>query len=364
MSPPEVLVREAAYPPADRLVEEALERFAPPLAGKRVVVKPNCLLGAAPERAATTHPSLVRALVAALSRRGARVAVGDNPGARGYGSSRRCFAEAGLLEAAGAAFVELGGDTVRTELGGGRRAVVSRAVLEADVLITVPKLKTHCLTLLTGAVKNSYGILAGAEKARLHAEARTPERFAQVLVDVYAVRPPDLALMDAVIAMEGDGPTHGRPRPLGLLLASGDPVALDAVAARIVGVAPERVEHLRAAAARGLGAIAAEKIRVDGPAAAVREFRLPSTFRAGLLTLVSNAVVFNVLHRSRLRVDMRKCRGCGVCAQACPAGAMARRDGGFIIDPERCQHCFCCSELCPAGAVEVLGPLGALLRRQ
>ncbi|HEY5998286.1 MAG TPA: DUF362 domain-containing protein, partial [bacterium] len=303
-------------------------------------------------------------LVAALRRRGAQVAVGDNPGARAYGSSRRCFADAGLLAAAGDAFVELGATTARVRLASGTvaDAVVSRAVLEADYLVTVPKLKTHCLTLLTGAVKNSYGILAGAEKARLHAAARTPARFAAVLADVCAVRRPDLAVMDAIVAMAGDGPTHGRPHPLGLLLASDDPVALDATAARIIGVAPERVEHLRAAVARGLGLLAAEAIRVDGPAEPAAGFALPSTFRAGLLTWAANAVVFNVLRRSRLRVDVRECRRCGACAAACPTGAMEQRAGGYRIDEARCQHCYCCAELCPAGAVEVLGAVGALLR--
>jgi len=363
---PTVLVRPADYPVPDAVVEEALERFAPPLAGRRVLVKPNCLLGAPAEQAATTHPSLVSALLGALRRRGATIAVGDNPGARGYGSSRRCFADSGLLAAAGDAFVELGAATARAPLRSGivADAVVSRAVLEADYLITVPKLKTHCLTLLTGAVKNSYGILAGAEKARLHAEARAPARFAQVLADVYAVRPPDLAIMDAVVAMAGDGPTHGQPRRLGLVLASRDPLAVDATAARIVGVPAERIEHLRAAAERGLGQIAEAAIEVEGGIAPVAGFTLPSTFRAGLLTWAANAVVFNILRRSRLRVNVRECRRCGACAAACPAGAMELRDGEYRIDEARCLHCFCCSELCPAGAVEVLGALGALVRRR
>lgn len=359
----EVLVRGAAYPVAGALVDEALDRFAPPLAGRRVLVKPNCLDAVPPERGVTTHPSLVRALVDALRRRGALVLVGDNPGARGYGSGRRCFEAAGLLAAADGAFVDLGRRTTVVPLRSrfAERVVVSRDVLEADYLISAPKMKTHCLTLLTGGVKNHYGILAGAEKARLHAAARSPERFSEVLVDVFAIRPPDLTVMDAVTAMEGDGPTHGQLREVGLLLAARDAVALDAVAARLMGIRPEAVHHLRAAAARGLGTLAAA---VEGGLRPVPGYRLPSTFRAGLLTAISNGVVFNLLHRSRLRVNVGKCRRCGACAQACPSGAMHERRGEYVIDPARCHHCFCCSELCPAGAVEVQGALGALLRRQ
>lgn len=364
--PSAVLVRPARYPVPDALAEEVLERFAPPLDGRRVLLKPNCLAGLPPERGVTTHPSLVAALVRALRRRGARVATGDNPGARDYGSSRRCFELAGLLEAADGTFVDLGGRTAIVDLRSrvAERAVVAAEVLDADYVVTVPKMKTHCLTLLTGAVKNHYGILAGAEKARLHYAARTPGRFAELLVDVYAVRPPDLAVMDAVTAMEGDGPTHGDLREVGLVIASDDPVAVDAVAARIAGVPPQRVAHLRVAAARGLGAIGEEGIRVDGEARPVPGFRTPSTFRAGVLAALSGLLVFNLLHRSRLRVDVRKCHRCGACERACPSGAMGRRGEEYAIDASRCHHCYCCSELCPAGAVQTQGALGALMRHE
>jgi uncharacterized protein (DUF362 family)/ferredoxin len=363
--PAEVLVRRAGYPVADALVEEILERFAPPLAGRRVLVKPNCLMAAAPERAVTTHPSLVRALVRALRRRGAAVTVGDNPGARAYGAARASFAAAGLLEAAEGAYEDIGSRTAVAPLafGSSRRAIVSAAVLEADWLVTVPKLKTHCLTLLTGAVKNHYGILAGAEKARLHREAPSGARFAAALAAVCAVRPPDLAVMDAVVAMEGDGPSHGRPREVGLVLASPDPVALDATAARLIGLDPSRVAHLRAAAEAGIGSDDPAAIRVDGDPGSLPALRLPSTFRAGLLQALSGHLVFNLLHRSRLRVDVRKCRDCGACVDACPAGAMTRRAGSIAIDEGRCQVCFCCAEVCPEGAVAARGALGALLAR-
>lgn len=359
-------MRPAAYPVGEGLVDEVLDRFAPPVAGRRVLVKPNCLAAAEPARAVTTHPSLVRALVRALRRRGAVVAVGDNPGARGFGAARRCFEVSGLLDAAEGAYADIGIGPVLVPVRSSLidHAVVSRAVLEADVLVTVPKLKTHALTLLTGAVKNQYGILAGAEKARLHREARTPERFASAIADVFAIRVPDLAIMDAVTAMEGDGPSHGKPRPAGLLLASDDPLALDAVAARLVGVEPRRVRHLALAAERGLGAIDSPPVEIDGELRPLVGFRLPSTFRAGVATALANLVVFNALHRSRLRVDVRKCTRCGQCVAACPAEAMRLADGRYLIDTGRCHLCFCCSELCPAGAVVVQGPLGALLRRQ
>jgi uncharacterized protein (DUF362 family)/NAD-dependent dihydropyrimidine dehydrogenase PreA subunit len=359
-----VLIREAAYPVEDAVVGDLLDEFAPSLDGRTVLVKPNCLMAAEPEQAVTTHPSLVRSLVASLRRRGAKVMVGDNPGARGYGAGEHCFRATGLLDAAGDAFVDLGRNTVRVGIRSEfvDEVVVSRHVLDADFVISVPKLKTHCLTLLTGAVKNMYGILAGGEKVKLHSLARGRKDFAAALVDVYSLRPPDLALTDAVVAMEGNGPSHGSPRAVGRILASDDPVAADAAAARIMGVEPGRIDHLAIAAARGLGSL--EKIVFDGNVSPVDGFSLPSMFRLGLMTFLSNRLVFNLLRRSRIQVEKGECVGCDECRQACPAGAMVESGGHYTVRQELCHQCFCCYELCPEGAIKVRGALGALLEKR
>jgi NAD-dependent dihydropyrimidine dehydrogenase PreA subunit len=244
-----------------------------------------------------------------------------------------------------------------------KKVVVSRHVMEADFVISVPKMKTHCLTLLTGGIKNMYGILAGGEKARLHYVARRKAAFSEALIDVYSIRPPDLAVMDAVVAMEGDGPSHGVLRPAGRILASDNAVALDAAAARVMGVPPGKVGHLAVAGTRGLGPLEESGMEVDGDISAVEGFALPSTFRLGLMTVLSNWAVFNMLHRSRIQVNREECTACGECQAACPAGAIEEDGGACRIDGDRCHQCFCCYELCPAGAVKVRGALGALLQR-
>jgi uncharacterized protein (DUF362 family)/NAD-dependent dihydropyrimidine dehydrogenase PreA subunit len=362
---PRVISRPCRYPAPQAIIDEIVEELAPPLDGKRVLVKPNCLTAAPPERGVTTHPSVVSALVAGLKRRGAKVWVGDNPGAREYGSGEHCFRVSGLLEAAGEAFVDLGRANVTVELSSRfmKKVVVSRHVMDADFVISVPKLKTHCLTLLTGGVKNMYGILAGGEKARLHYVARRKAAFSEALIDVYSIRPPDMAVMDAVVAMEGDGPSHGILRPVGRILASDNAVALDAAAARVMGVSPGKVGHLAVAEGRGLGPLEGSGMEVCGDISPVAGFAMPSTFRLGFMTLLSNWVVFNLLHRSRIQVNSEKCSGCGECQAACPAAAIEETGGVYRIDAERCHQCFCCYELCPAGAVKVLGALGALQQR-
>jgi ferredoxin len=243
-------------------------------------------------------------------------------------------------------------------------AVVAQAVLDADYVITLPKLKTHCLTLLTGAVKNSYGMLSGAEKVRLHAVARARRDFAEAVVDVFSIRPPDLAVMDAVVAMEGDGPSQGKLREVGMILAADNAVALDVGACEVMGVSPRRVEHLAIASARGLGPAGLDEIAVDGNLERVRRYRIPSPFRMGVANTLANSILFNVLDRSRLAVDQKKCVSCGECAEACPAGAMSDHGEGFAIDSSLCHDCYCCYELCPEGAVEVRGAMSALIGRR
>jgi len=361
-----VILREASYPVPEDVVDEILDELSPPLKGKSVLLKPNCLMAARPEEGVTTHPSLVQALVKSLTDRGARVHVGDNPGARGYGAGEHCFRVSGLLEAAGEHFVDLGKDTVRVKLKSPfvDHVIVSRLVLESDYVISLPKLKTHCLTLLTGAVKNMYGILAGGEKVRLHYLARRGEDFSGALVDVFSLRPPDLSVMDAVVAMEGDGPSHGTLRTVGMVLASDNAVAVDSAASRLMGTTPGRIRHLAIAAERGFGPLDGEGVTFDGELLPVAGFRLPSTFRRGVMNLLSNSIVFNLLHRSRIQVDQGECSGCGECLAACPSGAVFEVEGTYTIDSAACHQCFCCHELCPSGAVKVRGALGALLKKQ
>jgi len=350
---PRVSLYATDYDGAAEAVERAVAEHAPPLEGKTVLLKPNILGAMPPEKAVNTHPAVVRAAIEAVERRGpARVLVGDNSGMRAYGSNEHAATVAGIRDVAGDRYVNLGASPVKTpvESAFAERLAFSREVLECDVLVSLPKMKTHVATGITGAIKNTYGHLVGGEKTRLHREAQGIENFARAVVDVFQVRPPDLVVMDAVVAMEGQGPSGGRPRDVGRVLASTDAVALDAVMAAMMGLAPRSVPLLRVAEARGLGTADLEAIDLDGPFEVVPNFKAPGVGQ-GFGTWISRLATYLFVTQPRVRYD--RCVKCGSCAQACPVEAIAMTDRGPVIDYGTCISCFCCHEMCRYEAMDL-----------
>ena len=348
-----VTVYRAGYGGIGEAVERAMEDFALPVAGKSVLLKPNVLGPISQERPVCTHPSLVRAAVEAVRRRGAaRIMVGDNSGMRAYGSNEHAARVSGILDAADGHWVNLGASPVATALRCevAARLAFSREVLQADLVIGLPKMKTHVGTGVTGAVKNTYGHLVGGEKVRLHREARGPEAFARAAIDVYQVRPPDLSILDAVVAMEGQGPSGGKPREVGRVLASTNAVALDTVMAAMMGLEARRVPMLRVAGERGLGPVDLGDIQIDGPFETVPDFKVPR-ISMGLASLATRAISYLVVTRPEVR--RKKCVKCGSCAEACPVEAITMTDEGPVIAYSKCISCFCCHEMCRYEAMDV-----------
>jgi uncharacterized protein (DUF362 family)/Pyruvate/2-oxoacid:ferredoxin oxidoreductase delta subunit len=349
----------------DPVVEGILEAFPFPWDGKRVLIKPNMLGPYPPEKGITTHPSLVRSLVKALKKRGATCWVGDNPGLNGYAANERCARVSGILEAADGGYVNFAKDTVQVSLESRflDKLVISRVVLDADLLINVPKFKTHVQTRITGAVKNMFGILAGAEKARVHNAVPRPRQFSEALGDIYRVRVPDLTLMDAVVGMEGNGPSGKDLRPVGKVLASRNGVCLDGLMASMMGISPRSVDHLDIACQRGMGEIDPAGMDIQGSWEPLAKFKGPISFASqGWFGTALNKLLYRPLIKPKLKVRRDLCTRCEVCIQHCPAQAISLREFPFL-EEKKCISCYCCYELCPTQAMELTGVMRWANRR-
>ena len=339
--------------------------------GQRVLLKVNLLSRAVPERAVTTHPEIVRALIHEVRNAGGIPFVGDSPGGPNTPSQvRRLWTDTGIAAVCSDENVELvlfDDDPMRVPSPEGRlytSFTVGRAVGEADVVISVPKFKTHGFMMFTGAVKNLFGCIPGLEKAQYHLKVPDRYDFGVMLVDLMLACRPTLAVMDAVVGMEGDGPAGGTPRRVGAILASPDCVALDVVASAMAGLDPVEVYTNRAAVDRGIASPSADGVEVLGTAwreLAMGDYALPardlaSLFPVGLgRRLRSWTTARPVLERPD------SCTRCRVCEKSCPVGAITVSESGPAFDHTTCIRCYCCQELCPPQAIGLTTPLLARL---
>ncbi len=360
---PEILVLDCDYGDEAMLAHarDILDFWGRDVAGLTVLLKPNMLGPWKPDDGVTTHPSLVLAMRTALEERGAQVTVGDNPGLAGYGAIERCGKRSGIAGAAGEGWMNMARDWDRVLLGSRfcESTIVSRAILEVDILVSLPKFKTHMGTVFTGAVKNSFGFLVGAEKARMHTLAPRPSDFGELLLDIYLLRPPDLVVMDAGTVMEGNGPSAGKVREVGKLLASADGVAVDTLAAYMMGIDPARIPTLRAARDRGMATLERSALEVRGQWEVIPRFKLPLSLGSSRLSGILQYPGFSFVSRPRLKADARRCTGCGTCEKHCPVNAIELRHRP-IFNRSACIGCYCCYELCPEHALKPRSIFGLL----
>lgn len=332
------------------------QEFAPDLKGIRVLIKPNMLAAVPPETGFNTHPAVVEAIVLECLERGAKVLVGDNPGSIDrtpwYTAER-----AGYLEACHGRFGGLSSEVVRVPSKSRyvKTFWVSKAVLEADYIINVPKFKAHVVMTITGALKNTLGYVPGGCKNQLHFKTVGRKQFAELLVDVHRVRPPDLHIMEALTVMEGNGPQVGPLREVGKVLASPDPVALDATAVRMTGQDPAQVPLITIAQEKGLGTWEEDQIEVVGDFALIPDFQKVTL---GYWATPEAFKTFSQLGKMKPVVFPEKCNPCDLCGLRCPVGAIGTI-GGPRVDEEACISCFACVEFCPRGAFEA--PAGRAL---
>jgi uncharacterized protein (DUF362 family)/NAD-dependent dihydropyrimidine dehydrogenase PreA subunit len=349
-----VMIHSATYEEVRPAVDRAFDLFPLNLKGKSVLIKPNVLRASRPEEAITTHPTVLRAVVDKVEAMSpASLVVGDNPGLMNYGANEESFRVSGLMDASKGYYRNIGNDSRKVAFNPEFLPSVSlsRAVLDADVVISLPKFKTHGLSVITGAIKNSYGILPGAQKAVLHKAAGCAERFHEMLVDVFRLRVPDLFIVDAVVGMEGNGPAGLDLRDIGLILASDNGVAVDACIAFMMGLEPGKMRFLQKAREAGLGDYDMDAIEVIGELRRLPGFKLPPL--GGEAVLQNPAMLAGIHSRTimRPRANLDLCTGCGTCIEQCPVSALSMGDTLPVVDIDTCITCFCCQEMCPEKAI-------------
>ena len=338
---------------------------------ERVLVKPNLLKPAVAESAVTTHPAVLRAVLRLLKEYGCTsVRYGDSPG---HDTGAHALERIGFSADESVYGAELAPMTeeIRVDFPEGmteKEFWFAREVTEADAIINVCKMKTHALMRITGAVKNLFGLLCGTRKAREHVKFPNDGLFARMLVDIHRCVKPRLHIMDAVTAMEGNGPGSGNPTHMGLLLFSADPVALDTVFCSLINMAPETVPTNAQGEAMGLGVCHVEQIELlladpNGSSNTMSVHAFTEQYgkpdfdaireQKGMLAR-SLSMLSLVQRRPMIRAD--RCVRCGICVAHCPVPGKAisfknGKDSPPVYDRKKCIRCYCCQEMCPQNAI-------------
>lgn len=337
--------------------------------GDKVVIKPNLVSKKRPGSSVTTNPDFLHAVICAVEQAGGIVTIAESPGGP-YNAAvlKNIYSSCGVMDAIKNTNAVLNYDTGFREVEHPeghtiKKMPIINPILDADVIISLPKLKTHAMTSYTGAVKNLFGTIPGTYKAEMHFRLDDRKAFCSMLIDLCEKVKPTLSIMDAVVGMEGDGPTSGKDRYIGLVLASENPYALDLAASSIIGYSPEEVDTVIMAAKRGHCPETSAALDIRGESiesAAIPDFIKPQS-HFNLLKLINlppalNAMLVNKL-ASKPEIKYDKCVCCGECARCCPPQAISMETKLPVIDKTKCIRCFCCQELCPKSAVVIKRPL-------
>ena len=338
----------------------------PPLAGKKVLLKPNLLSDSGAEKAVSTHPEVVYAVGKLIIEAGGILQIADSPGAGILYTPRvmrRVYKKCGIADVAGELGVALPDDTGFQERSFPdgkvmKHFTVINQACDADVIISVCKLKTHLFTLFTGAVKNTFGVVPGLDKPVFHSRFPDPADFSEMLVDLNELMKPAFVIMDAVVGMEGNGPMGGSPRKAGYILASSSVYALDVTAQRLISMDPAQIHTTKAAVSRGLLNI--DEVETAGDEIIpVTDYALPSTYHTPAKNtwfrkkVLSKFQAAGVLYAPAPVVIKDACVGCGQCVQICPANAVVLKNNKASFDHGKCIRCYCCHEMCQYHAIRM-----------
>lgn len=339
--------------------------------GEKVLLKVNLLMRRKPEKATTTHPAIAQALAELVLEAGGLPIIGDSPGGYHFYNHKTLelvYETCGMKQAAEKSGAKLNYNTEVVDVPYPEGKLIKtiktiKPVLEVDKIINLPKIKTHMMTVYSGAVKNLFGIIPGSFKAEYHLRFEDSLDFADLLIDLCMFAKPVLTVLDAVIGMEGYGPTNGNPKHLGLIIASANPYALDVVASHIIGLEPEQVPTIVKSIQRGLCSGKLNEIKVLGEnihEVVATDFAKPTLkLSFNFYNLLLPKCISRWLNRNMKAKPVFNhsfCKGCGICAKSCPPQAIKMIGGKPEVDLNRCISCFCCHELCNYDAIRIKRP--------
>lgn len=335
------------------------------LKGKKILLKPNLLAPSAPEKAVTTHPIFLQAVIKYLKNEinPEEIFVGDSPG---VGTQNIIYKTTGLQEIIDEEKVKIANFKEKIEIKVDGKYVksffVAKAFKEVDAIISLPKLKTHGMTYYTGAMKNLFGMIPGLSKPQFHYKFPEKEKFGNMIVDLNFAIKPYFAIMDGVVSMEGNGPRNGTPRNTNLVLASSDLLALDSTACRVININPEKIAYIKNGYQRNFGKIKKDEIELIGNFDDLDELIIKNykhiKRESDLLELVPLPKFINDFLRETLmpkpKFNHDKCILCKECIKVCPSKPKALKieEGRVKIDRNNCIRCFCCQEMCPVNVIE------------
>jgi uncharacterized protein (DUF362 family)/Pyruvate/2-oxoacid:ferredoxin oxidoreductase delta subunit len=335
-----------------------IENFVKP--GEKVLLKVNLLFPSKPEEAVTSHPTVVKALIEIIEKHGASVIVGDSPGlAFNRARLEKTYRKCGMYDAIEGTNAKLNWNTdsvvVQNPNGKIMKSLdVIKVLEEVDRVIAVPKPKTHSFTTYTGATKVLFGVMPGLVKAAYHSKLPDPKDFCNMLLDIQEYVQTDLFVMDAVVGMDGKGPSAGNPRSVGAIIASTNPLAMDIVACSMVGIDPASVPTISNGVGRSLTTGKLKDIDIVGE-------RLDSFPKIEFEPAMSKSLpipkfIMNIVGNRFTKKpvpDPKRCIGCGACVQACPKTCIVLKDKLAKMNYNECIRCYCCHELCPERAIDI-----------
>ncbi len=341
-----------------------LEQFVKP--NENILLKPNVLASAIPEKSVTTHPAVFEATAKIFQESGVKLKYGDSPGSI---SPNIALKKCGLYDVAKKLNIEQAdfesGKRVEYEKGRFWNSFdIANGVLEADGIVSISKMKTHQLTRITGAIKNQFGCIYGFNKAKIHVKVPNAVNFCKLLLDLNMFLKPRLYIMDGIVAMEGNGPASGTPKKMNVLLISSDPVALDSTFCRIVDLDPACIPANTYGKVYGLGTFIEDEIELVGDELKTfikRDFNVVRRRVKDSALLAFMEPLKNLIVRFPA-VDSKNCTKCGVCVNSCPVEEKAiyfkndNRTKPPVYNYNKCIRCFCCQEVCPSNAIYVKTP--------